>query len=800
MGVVVWFATGAAIDAGRLKGELESGVQRATGRAFTIAGKLHVTMGLAPRITAEGISLANVTGGSQPAMLTARSLAAQVALLPLLTGQVVLEDVTLDGVDILVEPGPDGRLNWQFQPQRHALVQSSESGSSGGGGESLDVHRVHLQSGRVTWRGASGRGVTVGLDDAVLTTPSADSPITGTGHGQAYDVPISFTVSTGSFSRLQGGPVTALAGWWLMKIELAAGPATLKLDGTISHPDEGRGYQFTLTANAPDLTPLATWLPPALALPMHDVNLTARMSDGSNGTFRTSSLSLHAGAADLGAAVPGLVLKEAVFSAPGPGQQAQLNVDGTYQGAPLRLAGTTTQPDVLAGDIPLPVTFSAAAGSATLSARGTIPPSTSANGFDLTVDVRAPNLADLSSLARRPLPDVKNLVFGAHIGDAGFRLRGLDMRDIALQSSIGDAAGNLTVAWAPVVTLNGTLTSRQFDLDAALAGWSMIAAPQAPAPGAPPSAAPVAAPPGRLASTTIPDAPLPFASLHGADGDLTLTLDHMTMAGEAYRDVSLKMAATGGRVVVNPLRMTAPQGILIGGLTVDASADPPQVALTFRSPGLSAAKVSDLLGYPGGARGALQVDAQLSSAGASPHALAAALDGHLGLSLVNGTVSDDLLQTMLGSALSRAGVPAFGGDVAVRCFAARTDFAHGIGRVRTLALDTPQMAMGGDGDVDLGGETVALHLRPVVRLGGTGVAAPVSLTGGFGDLKAALDPVLGGGRVGISIGGPAPSGEACASKLALARGGMPGPMPAVSRAPSNSPIKKPVDLLRGLFH
>jgi len=349
-----------------------------------------------------------------------------------------------------------------------------------------------------------------------------------------------------------------------------------------------------------------------------------------------------------------------------------------------------------------------------------------------------------------------------------------------------------------VLTLNGALTSHQFDLDAAIAAWSMMSAPQTPPPAPTPATPPTT--PAVPVATMIPDTPLPFASLHGADGDLSLTLDRMTLGGDAYRDVSLKMVAAGGRVVVNPLRMTAPQGILIGGLTVDASAEPPQVALTFRSPGLSAAKVSSLLGDPGGANGVLQVDAQLSSAGVSPHALAGALDGHLGLSLVNGSVSGDLLQTMLGGALSQAGVPALGGDVPVRCFAARADFSHGAGRVRTLALDTPQMAMDGDGDIDLGAETVALHLRPMVRIGGTGVAAPVALTGGFGDLKAALDPVLGGGRVGISIGGPAPISDACAGKLALARGGMPGPMPAASRGPSNTPIKKPIDLLRGLFH
>jgi AsmA protein len=801
LGVGVWVASGAAIDASRLKGELQRAVKRATGRELTIDGPLRIAMGTAPRITVEGISLANVPGGSAPAMLTAKTLEAQVALLPLLGGQLVLEDVTLQGADLLVETGPDGKPNWQFQAQRHALYDAGEAAPAahGGGGE-LDLHHIAVKDSRVTWRPSADRSVVVDVGDATLRTDGADSAMHVQVDGSAYGVPYALMVTTGSFERLQGGPVTALATTWALNVVLsAADDARLTLDGGVTHPEEWRGYIFRLNGNARDLAPLKSWLPASLALPLRDVNLTARLSDGSNGVFHTSSVSLHAGGADLGSAVPGLVLKEAVFSAPGPGQQAELSVDGLYQGAPLRLAGTATQPDVLTGNVPVPVTFSAEAGTASLSARGTVPASLSSNGFDLNVDVRAPSLGDLSGLAGRPLPDVHNIALSAHLGDAGFRLRGLNLRDFSFDSSLGDLAGAVTLAWAPVPTLSGSLTSKRFDLDEAVAAWRLLAPPAAPAvapvpsPGAVP-VAPAAAPP-----TLIPDTPLPFTALHAADGDLTLALDSMIAGGETYRDVQAKLVASGGRVVVNPLRLTAPQGVVIGGLTVDASADPAHVALSFRAPGMAAAKLSNLLGYPGGVSGQVQVDAQVSAAGNSPHALAADLDGHVGLTLVNGSVSDELLQTMLGSALSKAGVPSFGGDVAVRCFAGRADFSQGHGQVRALALDTPQMALDGDGTLDLAAETLSLHLRPVVRVGGTGVAAPVSLSGGFGDLNAALDPVLGG-RVGITIGGPAPSAEACVSKLALARGGMAGPMPAVAREQPQGKGKKPIDLLRGLFH
>jgi len=180
------------------------------------------------------------------------------------------------------------------------------------------------------------------------------------------------------------------------------------------------------------------------------------------------------------------------------------------------------------------------------------------------------------------------------------------------------------------------------------------------------------------------------------------------------------------------------------------------------------------------------------------------LNGHVGLGLVGGEVSDSLVQALIGDALQTAGVPSFGGgNSQVRCFALRMNFSGGIGTLRALAADTTRLSLSGEGGVDLHTRTADLHLRPQLRLGPTEVAAPVSLQGPFGALKASLDPVMGGGRVGIEIGGP--SGSGCFEKLALARNGLGGPVPQVAAAPPADPgfaikIKKPKDLLQGLFH
>ena len=542
------------------------------------------------------------------------------------------------------------------------------------------------------------------------------------------------------------------------------------------------------------------------------MNVTALLADGDQGELRTSQVSGHAGASDLGAWVPGLAVKQAQLSAPGPGQLAQLSVDGTYLDQPLRLAAATTQPDLVGAGAPLPITLSGQAAGASLSAHGTMPTGLGAPGLDLRVEMRAPDLSSLSPLVGRKLPDAHDVSLAAQVADAGVRLRGIAVHELVVGSSLGDLSGDMTVQWQPRAAVTGTLTSRTLNLDAISAPeggllpaiWPPAAANDAgqvqamPAPASDTPAAAAPAQPGRAA--TPPDA-LPLAALRNTDADVSLQVGNLTFGGQQLQDLQAHLQVTDGKLALNPFRATSPEGAIIGGASLDASSDEPPVAVTLRSPAISAAAVAGLLGYPNGAHGNMQVDAQLNGTGQTVAALKASLDGHLGLAMVNGEVSDALLQSLIGPALDAAQVPGVGGGTSqVRCLAARFNFTDGVATVRALAADTSKLSLDGTGTINLQNQAVDMHLRPRLHLGPTEVAAPVSLTGQLGALKATLDPVLGGGRVGISIGGAPAGPSVCAGQLAVARGGLGGPMPAAAPAVPGFNIRKPRDLLKGLFH
>jgi AsmA protein len=815
LGAAIWVLLAMSLDANRLRDALQDAVLRSTGRALTVAGSAHLRLGAAPTFELDDVTLSNVEGGSQPNMLAAKSVRAELALLPLMVGDAVISTLTIVQPDITLEREADGTPNWQFAAPRRALYQGNAAqgaGSSGGGGRSaVAVQRIEVDGGRITWHPSQGAAVSVAIDRLTLSADSDDSPISlslaGAYDGQAGAVPFTVTGSSGSLRRLQGGPQSALAGSWPLTLQAKSQDADLVLTGGVSHPDQFRGYQLRLTAHAGSLGVLNVFVAKPRLPPLSDVNLTALLSDNSEGAMRTSQLSLHTGVSDLGTYVPGLTVQQATLSAPGPGQLAQLNVVGSYAGQPLRVAAAAMQPDVLAEGAPLRLTLTAQAAGATVSAHGTVPSSLGGNGLDLEVDSQAPDLSTLSPLVGRTLPPAHDVSLTAQLGDAGVKLHGVAVRNLSVASSLGDLAGQFTVNWSPRPAFDGTLASRSLNLDAILAGspgslittvWSPASAPAQPA-----LADPQTVPPAGLLIPMLPGA-LPLAYLREHDANLSITAGQVTLGGQHYQDMEAHLELVDGKLAINPFRAQAPEGPIIGGASIDASSDQPPVAVSLRSPSISARALAGALGYPDQAGGTLQVDAQLSGIGQTADAIEATLNGHLGLALVNGQIDNALIQALIGAALDTAGVPSLGsGNSQVRCFAMRVDFAGGIGRVVALAADTSRLSLDGDGTVDLSGRSLDLHLRPQVKLGPTELSAPVSLQGPFGTVRAALDPVMSGGRVGLEIGGAAPS-SGCIDKLAVARNGLGGPVPqALPPAPDSGfrlKIKKPKDLLQGLFH
>ncbi len=139
--------------------DLKSQVFEMSGRRLHIDGPVDFTLSMPPRIVVEGIRLQNSKWGSKRDMLRAKTLVAEVDMLPLMVGDVAVPRVRLVEPEILVEIGKSGRSNWD----ELARLEPSVSPPPVGG---FNIPAV-LNSGNIT---LSGGTITVSNAGAGTTT------------------------------------------------------------------------------------------------------------------------------------------------------------------------------------------------------------------------------------------------------------------------------------------------------------------------------------------------------------------------------------------------------------------------------------------------------------------------------------------------------------------------------------------------------------------------------------------------------------------------------------------------------
>lgn len=119
----------------------EQRFQAATGRALTVTGDVRPTIWPTLGVTTGAVSVANAPWSKEGPMLKAEALSVQVDLAALIRGNVRIKGFSATAPDILLEIGPDGRGNWEFE--------SAGAGGSGGSGDGGGLPPLSLDSATV---------------------------------------------------------------------------------------------------------------------------------------------------------------------------------------------------------------------------------------------------------------------------------------------------------------------------------------------------------------------------------------------------------------------------------------------------------------------------------------------------------------------------------------------------------------------------------------------------------------------------------------------------------------------------
>ncbi|MCA3427721.1 MAG: AsmA family protein, partial [Roseomonas sp.] len=526
------------------------------------------------------------------------------------------------------------------------------------------------------------------------------------------------------------------------------------------------------------------------------------------------AITLRASAGDLGWLLPGLRLEGLELIAP-PDGEAKLSGALTRGGNTARLEANLGEIGKLlygfTGPLPMEARLTSADASMTLRGAVARPLELADGQFDLTVDV--PDAAGLSGFPALP-PGLRGTA----------RLEWRDPQNISLPrfqltspALVANAALTLGLAGRPHLT--GQIEVTRLDLDALSPAPAPAPSPARPAPAAP------AAGDGRI----IPDIALPVAALNALDAELAFALRGITSRSLPQAALQTNLRLSNGALTLAPFNLTIPAGRIAGQVTVNAAANPAQFGLRLRSDGagLDLAALSGALDGLG-LRGRGDIAADLRGAGATTRAIAASLNGDLGLALVNARLEQGTAMEALGALLALLS-PASQrlGAVELRCLALAFGATQGVAQSRALFMDSAIGQISGQAAINLRDESLNGRLDTNLRVLGVGLRAPVNLGGTLAAPRigvaagAALGQTAMGllgdtltGRIateplGNLLGGAGRNAEAdCAEPLRIARLGADGPAPAPRAAPEAAQeaprpgtpaLPSPVqDVLRGL--
>jgi uncharacterized protein involved in outer membrane biogenesis len=231
------------IDWNHYKPQIITQANKFTGRAVTIDGSIDLAMLPAPTLSVRGVRVANIEGATTGDMIRLKSLDVRIALLPLLSGEIQVEQITLVEPEIVLERLPDGRANWLFSDG--ALSEAGGAGSAGDLSElplSITVDRLGIESGAIVYRDAGGRTERIDGIDMIISARTLTGPFTVQGALNARGTPLEIDGVIGEVKAQRSVVV---------KVNLATSGVTVTVSGKVLRDSPGFEGRFDLSAETP---------------------------------------------------------------------------------------------------------------------------------------------------------------------------------------------------------------------------------------------------------------------------------------------------------------------------------------------------------------------------------------------------------------------------------------------------------------------------------------------------------------------------------------------------------------------
>lgn len=231
-------------DSDHVKQIARDHVRKSWARELTV-GKLSLSFTPMPEYHATDVAVSNPAWAHDKTFLEAKELNARIAILPLLTGRIVVDRLSVDGFKIRLQQAPDGRKSWETPaPSASSPADTAVYPSLAG----VSLNALTMNKGMVSFRNRRDEETIWQADSARLDA-----------HAGWRDVTLDFRLSReGHVMQAQGklddmsrlGVKDALSDGSLL---VRAGSASLVMTGQLPLDPALRRYKFSAVIEAGSL-------------------------------------------------------------------------------------------------------------------------------------------------------------------------------------------------------------------------------------------------------------------------------------------------------------------------------------------------------------------------------------------------------------------------------------------------------------------------------------------------------------------------------------------------------------------
>ncbi len=266
------------IDWNTYKSDITAQVKSLTGRDMVIGGDIKIAVLPSPAVVANEVTFANIEGGSEPHMAELGSLAVNVALGPLLGGEIQVTKVRIENPVVVLEVLADGRQNWVFEAfdeKSSASALSSETSSTSidlstgqsvsdatqASGPALQLDNFEIVNGTIVYRDArTATEERAEALNATLKAASLNGPFESIGSLKIRNIPIAYEIGIDGVFQGRTVPINA-------KISSPQADASVILQGNVVNLSEDAKFTGKLKAEGQSLAAVINAVSGAEGLP-----------------------------------------------------------------------------------------------------------------------------------------------------------------------------------------------------------------------------------------------------------------------------------------------------------------------------------------------------------------------------------------------------------------------------------------------------------------------------------------------------------------------------------------------------